>query len=429
MGFIEPDLRGKHTNHPTIAPELKDGVRKHIESIPQIESHYLRAQTTRKFIDGGRTVSDLFRDYQEACIKDDKPFVNYVMYHRIFTHEYNIGFYIPKKDQCELCTSFKNAENNDKQKLKHKYDEHQREKELSRQEKYADKVQANKNYIVAVYDLQAIMPSPRGDVSIFYYKSKLNSLNFTISELKNLHTECYFWHEGEGNRGVDEIASCVLKFIEKSIRNIEDSEKVDFVFYSDNCGGQQKNKYMVAAYAYAVRKYPQINTITHKYLVTGHTQNEGDSVHSTIEKQIKRTLKSGPIYVPSQYAQIIKMAKKRGEPYKVNELSHSDFYSIKSLSELLKITFTKIKITSIRVLKIEKQFANKLFFKTSYTEGQFQEAELSRKDIGLFGSDLPVLTPAYKTSLKIKDNKKSDLLSLLRNNHIPQFYANFYKHL
>lgn len=89
------------------------------------------------------------------------------------------------------------------------------EKQLSRKEKRSDKSRVSKTIIVAVFDLQAVLPTPRGDVSLFYYKSKLNKYNFTIYELKNGKTECYLWHKGEGNRGAEEIATCVLNFIEK----------------------------------------------------------------------------------------------------------------------------------------------------------------------------------------------------------------------
>lgn len=85
-----------------------------------------------------------------------------------------MSFFTPKKDQCELCTSFQNAVGEDKEKFREKYETHQREKKLSRKEKDEDKKKSNTNYIVSVYDLQAVLPAPRGDVSVFYYKSKLN---------------------------------------------------------------------------------------------------------------------------------------------------------------------------------------------------------------------------------------------------------------
>ena len=46
-GFVEKDKRGKHLNHKKLDSDIKDGVRAHINSIPRIESHYLRSQTTR----------------------------------------------------------------------------------------------------------------------------------------------------------------------------------------------------------------------------------------------------------------------------------------------------------------------------------------------------------------------------------------------
>jgi hypothetical protein len=49
------------------------------------------------------------------------------------------------------------------------------------------------------------------------------------------------------------------------------------------------------------------------------------------EKQVKRCLKSGPIYHPAQYITLMKTAKKKGSPYKVHELSHEDFKDIKDL--------------------------------------------------------------------------------------------------
>lgn len=80
------------------------------------------------------------------------------------------------------------------------------------------------------------------------------------------------------------------------------------IFYSDNCSGQQKNKFMATLYLYAVT-YLSISSITHKYLIVGHTQHEGDSVHSVIEKQKTRLLKSGSIYSPQQWVTVIQSAK------------------------------------------------------------------------------------------------------------------------
>ncbi|CAH1113390.1 unnamed protein product [Psylliodes chrysocephalus] len=61
-GFLESEKRGKHTNHFTVEPVIKKSVRNHINSIPRMESHYLLDNTSREYIDGGKSLADLHRD-------------------------------------------------------------------------------------------------------------------------------------------------------------------------------------------------------------------------------------------------------------------------------------------------------------------------------------------------------------------------------
>ncbi|XP_068209112.1 uncharacterized protein [Palaemon carinicauda] len=136
--LLEPDLRGKHDNHATVSQEIRDGIKQHIDSIPKIESHYTRPNTSKTFIDGSKSIADIHKDYVAKC-KEQKQFGNYTLFYRIFTEEYNISFYTPKNDQCDVCTAFENATETEKDDMKESYDLHHREKELSRTEKARDK--------------------------------------------------------------------------------------------------------------------------------------------------------------------------------------------------------------------------------------------------------------------------------------------------
>lgn len=303
--FIENDQRGKHAHHHKLDDELKQSVRLHIDSIPRIPSHYCRANTSREFIEGGLTIAVLHRDYKKLCAESGKGAANYVMYNKIFNEEYNISFFTPKKDQCEVCVAFENGNDNDKEETKEKYEDHIHQKELSRIEKQSDKESAD---FVAVYDLQAVLPCPKGSTSSYYYVSKLNVFNFTIYDIKSNAVVCCVWNEAQGNRGANEIGSCVLSYLRNLSKIFNEDRNV--IFYSDNCAGQQKNKFLFSMYLYAVRNLEKIQSITHKYLITGHTQNEGDNAHSLIERSINRALRSGPIYVPEQYGTLIRTAKK-----------------------------------------------------------------------------------------------------------------------
>ncbi|CAI6375140.1 unnamed protein product [Macrosiphum euphorbiae] len=113
------------------------------------------------------------------------------------------------------------------------------------------------------------MPLPKGDVSSFYYRSKLNVLNFTIYDMQKNIADCYVWDVSNGHRGVNELGTCIWKYLEMK----SDKNEGDVIFYSDNCPGKNKNKFILALYIHAVHQFKNIKTITHKYLIKGHTQN------------------------------------------------------------------------------------------------------------------------------------------------------------
>lgn len=114
-------------------------------------------------------------------------------------------------------------------------------KNLSIIEKENDKRLASNNInrsniFLACYDLQPVLPTPRGKVSVFYYKSKLSTYNFTISDIVRKQSFCYVWNEGEAKKGVNEIGTYIIQFLQSEC-NIG---KTEVIFYLDNCAGQIK---------------------------------------------------------------------------------------------------------------------------------------------------------------------------------------------
>ncbi|KAJ8927493.1 hypothetical protein NQ314_020042 [Rhamnusium bicolor] len=45
VGTVTPDLRTKHGHYPKLDESIREGIRKHIISIPRLESHYTRARS------------------------------------------------------------------------------------------------------------------------------------------------------------------------------------------------------------------------------------------------------------------------------------------------------------------------------------------------------------------------------------------------
>nr|CAH7739725.1 unnamed protein product [Callosobruchus chinensis] len=408
--FVQEDLRGKHRNHHKLDEEIKDSIRRHIDSVPRIPSHYCRANTTREFIEGGLTVADLHRTYTKLRQEVQQPAGNYVLYHKIFNEEYNISFFTPKKDQCELCVSYQNAGETDKATMKANFEKHLKQKELSRIEKQTDKESDN---FVAVYDLQAVLPCPKGHTSSFFYVSKLNVFNFTVYDIKTNSVVCYVWNEAQGHRGANEIGTCVLNYL--NVLNDRFANETDVIFYSDNCAGQQKNKFVLSMYAYAVRNLQNIKSITHKYLITGHTQNEGDNAHSLIERSVKRHLKSGPICIPEQYITLIRTAKKTGNPYDVQEFSHEDFYDLKHLANSTGFGNLpqSFKLSEVQILKIEKNNPYTLSYKQTFDQDEFESIEIdkARRSRGK-GTGKSCLIKAYKNKIGITERSAGRQLKL-----------------
>lgn len=219
-----------------------------------------------------------------------------------------------------------------------------------------------------------------------------------------------------------------MKYLKK-IAESKNEENLDIVFYSDNCCGQHKNKFIMGMYLYAVQNF-KIRSITHKFLIRGHTQNEGDNVHSVIEKAVKRALKLGPIYIPGDYVRIIQSARKTGNPYIVSEMCHDDFMDLKNLTQQLGSNFNKtsdndtIKTGDIKVVRVQKSEPSMLYVKTSYEQKEYKKIKVNNTRRRQ-GSNLSI-KQAYMRKLVISDRKKSDIEELLKANLIPKSYKPIY---
>lgn len=103
-------------------------------------------------------------------------------YKDMINNELNIAFYLPKKDQCDVCHAFKNNTlPSEDDKIKHNV--HINNKKVPRKLKTIDKIEAQSDsaqVCTAMYDFQKINNTPHGEISVLYYKRKLSVYNFTV---------------------------------------------------------------------------------------------------------------------------------------------------------------------------------------------------------------------------------------------------------
>lgn len=223
MITIEKDNRGRHPAKSRISDKQELLVKQHINSFDAVESHYSRKDSSKKYLPGSLNISKMFRLYIDYCKEncvDKKDVVSESMYRWIFVNKFNLGFHIPKKDQCNLCVNYHNSNDSEKLQLHNEYENHLLNKELMRKKKEEEKLKASEDssFCLAIFDLQQVLQCPKIDVGQAYYKSKVATYNLTVYEAAKKQGYCYMWHEAIASRGTCEIGSCILKFIKKSRR-------------------------------------------------------------------------------------------------------------------------------------------------------------------------------------------------------------------
>ena len=426
------DNRGRHSPANKTPREKLTKIREHIESFPAIEAHYTRKDSNRKFLGPELNIRKMYEEYSDERDKNGEPKVTHSLYRKIFNEEYNYSFHVPKKDQCNLCTKYNRsvADGSITQELTEQYEKHQARKETARKEKERDKQLAkmHSNIYAATFDLQAVLYTPCSLVSLMYYMRKFCYYNFTIFSLATLSGSCYVWTEVEAKRGSCEIATCL------NLHLLSLSPPTDHViFYSDACGGQNRNQVIAACFLEAVETIPSINIIDHKFLESGHTQMECDSMHSAVDHAKKHTA----IYTPYRWDTVLRQARRRN-PYTVVPIRHGDVKDFKKVKQdrqkNVKLTTDgkKVQWNKIKWMRYTKKEPGTCYIKYDFDE-EFQEVKVYGTKRGRSAETESVkiggIPQKYKSKLPISAAKKKDLMQMCKTGVIPPEFHDFYEKL
>jgi hypothetical protein len=431
LGVPETEKRGKsiHSRFNKTEEYKLENVRNHIKSFKPVASHYCRKDTNKTYLNPELSAHQMYRLYKEDCSKKKAPFVSLYMYRNILNNEFNISFHTPKKDQCDLCSSFANSSAEDKEILKDEYQNHIQNKNLSFLNKDLDKSKSKTDPLLAVacFDLEQVLLTPKAFESCIYYKRQLNNYNFTIYDYSTSDGYSFLWNESIASRGGCEVASCVYHYIQ--LKALEGKKK--FIFYSDNCVPQNKNRFFLSMLWYCLHNF-NLTSIEHKYFEKGHTRNENDSMHASIEHASRKL----SIYTTAQWATIIQSSRK-GQPYIVKEMSPSDFFDFRDLSEKIS-NFEyadrneRVMWSLIRLLKLSSETPNAFSFKYNYG-GQTKFVDLFSKTSRRTKLCSMTIDPKSYTLkqlrndlIPISSDKYNDLVSLCINDIIPRAHHVFY---
>lgn len=271
----------------------------------------------------------------------------------------------------------------------------------------------NNGLVVASMDLQKVLSTPHNDSMLLYYSRKYSMYNFSIYDSSTRDCYCYIWGESDGNKGSNEIATCLFDFLQNTDkRNVQNVS-----LYSDNCFGQNKNRTVMSAVQLFLDKSEHVEQVSLSFLVPGHTYMTVDSCHAVIERAVKKKI----VWAPSEWSTIIRNARTNPFPYYVKEMQYNDFLNFKKIINGKAFTKTvdndTIKISDTRKIMFNK---NSKFVHFVYSLSP---------DATVFKAKFEIKTNverAYLENLPINKKKYIDLTNLCKNGVIPKSYQNEY---
>ena len=329
-GTLKPDQRGLNTVK-RLDPAMIDSVKEHIQMFPTKLPHYIRKESTRRYLSEDLNASKMYQLYTEWCEENRKCTAKEHVY-RQKLKEMKISFHRPRKDLCEKCKKYNDANDDQKELLKDDYMRHTEEKNQGRLHKSIAVQESQKEdseVLVLDFDLQAVLYTPKTGGKPLFYKRKLSSYNLTIYDCTNKQGYCNFWPEFEGERGSVNIATCLYKHILKF--HLENAPKKHIVLFCDSCGGQNKNSQVATMLCYLTQNH-NIQYVDMRFFEPGHSDLNSDNMHSVIANISKHST----ILEPYQWISILSAQpskKSTRKPYIVSQLAHSDFIDWKKVKE------------------------------------------------------------------------------------------------
>lgn len=407
----------------------------HINSFPAYQSHYSRKDNDqRKYLSPYLNIRKMFDLYVEQCTHENRQPVKEKFYYHVFSTKFNLHFKIPSKDTCRLCDELKIqmlVAKNDEQRRKLDIQKklHLASADQARAALKADQLKASEEIYVCTFDLQKALAFPKLSTSVAYYKRNLYVYNFGIHSFNARTGFMYVWDETEGGRGSQDVSSCIVKHLKEHA-----STHKNIVFFSDSCTGQNRNIKMSLTLLKLVHD-PALaaETIDLKFMVSGHSFLPNDSEFGVIESSSK---KHQNIFVPQDWLDIIKNAKRKKPRYEVTRMERIEFLSTKALEEAifnrkkdsanvpvnwLKIRWLRFERGQEFIIKFKETLSDLLPFRQINLQ---KPNQVGRNILSLSSVKQELLYPHRRP---ISLAKKKDMEDLLP--YIPPIHHQFFKNL
>lgn len=373
LGTPNSDKRGKNTRD-RILEKDKDRIRHHIQSFPYVEAHYCRKDSQKKYLDPTLNLQKMYDLYLDMCNADQVPPQKLSLYRKIFNFEVNLEFLQPKTDRCDICEEYNLARKEKRltEKRDIAYKSHILKKNSMRKEREND----SHNHLtpkraVICFDLENVINLPKSDVSVLFYKQKLNVYNLTSHCSIGKEVYCAVWPESMCGRSGNDLASALVQMLEKIVSKHPDINEI--ITWSDSCVPQNRNSLISVAVADFLQRHPCIKTITMKYSIPGHSCIQVvDNIHSRIEKAMRVT----DIWSPLSLIKLLLKVDRR-KPFCIINMKATQFKNFKKAASLFK--YDKIPYTKVCQLRFVQGEVYKVYFKLNDHTFEFVAVDVSAK--------------------------------------------------
>lgn len=418
------DNRGKLSGGRNALPLSKrEEVMVHIASFPKYVSHYTRGKTESKYLSGELCLAKLYELYKKEA---DSP-ASQSYYEDIFRHQFNLRFKKPKKDTCLKCDIFavqrKTLVGSALKAAEETHDDHLLEANtLSTQMRNdLEAAKSDDSLETLTYDMQKTLPIPKLSTSIAYYKRQLNLYNLGIHSGSTGRGQFNLWLENEASKGTQEVGSCLKLHIESIVKPIK-----KLILWSDSCGGQNRSIKLVLMMMHLLQNHRTLETISMRYLKSGHSFMPNDSEFGEAESALKRL---DNIFTDEQYIEVMKGCRSENK-FDVNRMSAASFFSVGTLESAItnrKIDTTREKVSWLgthEILITKSQPG--ILTMGKRIGGPYQTVNIQKPRCPVDFKDI-VLCNLWPTGRPLSTEKVKDLRDLTKVVH-PE-YRDFYEFL
>lgn len=364
------EYRGENNNLRTIDREI---IINHIKTYNPCISHYRRHNAPNiLYLPRELTVKMMHDDF---CSKNEKLICQEL--YRSVLKSMNISLKKPNSDMCEDCCMFKNQienlENeNEIEVIKNKLEEHKL-KAYQAHKMYKEDATidiSGTSFRVYSMDLQKVLLLPiLPESKTSFFTSRLVVFNETFATLKPKGKGyCVLWHEAIASRKGENITDAILALIK------EERDVTDFIFWADNCTGQNKNWILFTALVCILNTtYNTVESITIKYLTKGHTHMSADGIHGNIEKKIRKVRN---VYDYDDLKQTI--LESRQNLGIIDQKNFFQWTSKKRTTNILLDPLKNFKLQNVVLVKFIKN-SSKMLYSTNFDDKELKEMDFLQK--------------------------------------------------